>query len=77
MTSLAFVLGVVPLVLASGAGAAVRQSIGIAVFSGMLASACLTLLFVPSFFTLLQRFAERKLTRKLHLRESEVAVHTP
>ena len=59
MTSFAFILGVVPLVLAKGAGAAARASIGIAVFSGMLASTCLAVLFVPSFFVILQRWQER------------------
>lgn len=58
MTSIAFALGVVPLVLATGAGAAARKSIGITVFSGMIASTCLALVFVPSFFVLLQRFEE-------------------
>ncbi|MDQ0512069.1 efflux RND transporter permease subunit [Ancylobacter amanitiformis] len=58
MTSFAFILGVLPLVLATGAGAASRKSIGIAVFSGMLASTCLAVLFVPSFYTVLQRFEE-------------------
>ncbi len=58
MTSIAFILGVMPLVLASGAGAASRKSIGITVASGMLASTCLAVLFVPSFFVLLQRFEE-------------------
>ena len=47
MTSFAFILGVLPLVLATGAGAAARRSIGIAVFSGMIASTCLAVLFVP------------------------------
>jgi len=56
MTSFAFILGVVPLVLASGAGASVRKSIGITVFSGMIASTCLAVLFVPSFFVVVQRF---------------------
>ena len=60
MTSFAFILGVLPLVLASGAGAAARKSIGIAVFSGMLASTCLALLFVPALFVVLQRFSERR-----------------
>ena len=50
MTSFAFILGVVPLVLATGAGASARKSIGITVFSGMLASTCLAVLFVPAFF---------------------------
>jgi HAE1 family hydrophobic/amphiphilic exporter-1 len=58
MTSFAFILGVLPLVLATGAGANARKSLGITVFSGMLASTCLAVLFVPSFFALLQRFEE-------------------
>ena len=58
MTSFAFILGVLPLVLATGAGANSRKSIGIAVFSGMLASTCLAVLFVPSFYAVLQRFEE-------------------
>jgi hydrophobic/amphiphilic exporter-1 (mainly G- bacteria), HAE1 family len=64
MTSFAFILGVVPLVLATGAGASARKSIGITVFSGMIASTCLAVLFVPTFFVVIQRFenwlAERK-----------------
>ncbi len=60
MTSFAFILGVFPLVVATGAGAAARQSIGIAVFSGMLASTLLAMLFVPSFFVVLERLRERK-----------------
>jgi len=59
MTSFAFILGVVPLVTATGAGANSRISLGLAVFSGMIASTCLAVLFVPSFFTVLQRFEER------------------
>ena len=59
MTSFAFILGVLPLVFATGAGASSRASIGIAVVSGMLASTCLAVLFVPSFFTVLQQFEER------------------
>jgi HAE1 family hydrophobic/amphiphilic exporter-1 len=47
---------VVPLVMASGAGASARKSIGITVFSGMLASTCLAVLFVPAFFVVVQRF---------------------
>jgi HAE1 family hydrophobic/amphiphilic exporter-1 len=58
MTSFAFMLGVVPLILATGAGASSRKSIGITVFSGMAASTCLAVLFVPSFFIVLQRFDE-------------------
>ena len=55
MTSFAFILGVVPLVLATGAGASARKSIGITVFSGMIASTCLAVLFVPTFFVVVQR----------------------
>jgi HAE1 family hydrophobic/amphiphilic exporter-1 len=58
MTSFAFILGVMPLVLASGAGANARASIGITVFTGMLASTCLAVLFVPAFFVVIQRFEE-------------------
>jgi HAE1 family hydrophobic/amphiphilic exporter-1 len=64
MTSFAFILGVVPLVTATGAGANARVSLGLAVFSGMIASTCLAVLFVPSFFTVLQRFEERRKTGK-------------
>jgi HAE1 family hydrophobic/amphiphilic exporter-1 len=64
MTSFAFILGVLPLVLASGAGASARQSIGITVFTGMIASTCLAVLFVPSFFVMAQRFEEWRKTRK-------------
>jgi hydrophobic/amphiphilic exporter-1 (mainly G- bacteria), HAE1 family len=55
MTSLSFILGVVPLVLSSGAGAAARISIGITVLSGMLASTILAVAFVPVFTALLLR----------------------
>jgi HAE1 family hydrophobic/amphiphilic exporter-1 len=58
MTSFAFILGVLPLVLATGAGASSRKSIGITVFSGMLASTCIAVLFVPSFFVVCQRIYE-------------------
>ncbi len=60
MTSFTFILGVLPLVLASGAGANARRSLGIAVASGMLASTCLAVLFVPTLYVVLQRWAERR-----------------
>lgn len=60
MTSITFIVGVLPLVFATGAGAASRQSLGIAVASGMLASTCLAVALVPSFFVVLQQYAERK-----------------
>ncbi|MGC4025759.1 MAG: efflux RND transporter permease subunit [Mesorhizobium sp.] len=58
MTSFAFTLGVAPLVFATGAGASARKSIGITVFSGMIASTCLAVLFVPTFFVVFQRIEE-------------------
>ena len=64
MTSFAFILGMFPLVIATGAGASARKSIGITVFSGMIASTCLAVLFVPSFFVVVQHFAEWRARRK-------------
>jgi hydrophobe/amphiphile efflux-1 (HAE1) family protein len=55
MTSLAFILGVVPLVVATGAGAEMRQSLGTAVFSGMLGVTGFGLLFTPAFYTAVQK----------------------
>lgn len=55
MTSLAFVLGVVPLVKATGAGAAARQSMGTGVFGGMIAATFIATIFVPLFFLWLER----------------------
>jgi hydrophobic/amphiphilic exporter-1 (mainly G- bacteria), HAE1 family len=64
MTSIAFILSVVPLVIATGAGASARKSIGITVFTGMIASTCLAVLFVPSLFVVIQRFEEWMQGRK-------------
>jgi len=55
MTSMAFILGVVPLVLSSGAGAGARQSVGTGVMGGMLAATFLAIAFVPLFFKWLDR----------------------
>ena len=74
MTSFAFILGVVPLVLADGAGANAQKSIGIAVLTGMLGSTLLTVVFVPSVFVVLQRFEEWRGRRK---RKPAAAVTTP
>jgi hydrophobic/amphiphilic exporter-1 (mainly G- bacteria), HAE1 family len=60
MTSFAFILGVLPLVLATGAGANARKSLGISVLTGMIASTCLAVVFVPAFFVVLQRLDERR-----------------
>ena len=59
MTSLAFILGVVPLVLASGPGAASKFSVGLTVFGGMLAATVLTTLAVPAFYVLIQGLSEK------------------
>ena len=59
MTSFAFILGVVPLVVATGAGAASQQAIGTVVFGGMLASTLLAIPFVPVFYVALEGLSER------------------
>jgi multidrug efflux pump len=60
MTSFAFILGVVPLVLATGAGAEMRQTLGIAVFSGMLGVTAFGIFFTPVFYSVIRRFSERR-----------------
>src|SRR5258708_18613854 len=55
MTSFAFILGIFPLVNATGAGAASRRSLGTAVFGGMVAATLLAVFFVPAFFVLMPR----------------------
>ncbi|HSE13727.1 MAG TPA: efflux RND transporter permease subunit, partial [Rudaea sp.] len=59
MTSFAFILGVVPLMLASGAGAASKVSVGITVFGGMICATILTTIAVPAFYVLIQGLSER------------------
>jgi multidrug efflux pump len=60
MTSFAFILGVVPLVLAKGAGAEMRQTLGITVFSGMLGVTAFGIFFTPVFYVVVRWFTERK-----------------
>jgi len=60
MTSFAFILGVLPLVLATGAGAEMRQALGTAVFFGMLGVTFFGLLFTPVFYVILRAFVERR-----------------
>jgi multidrug efflux pump len=55
MTSLAFILGVMPLAISTGAGSASRHSIGTGVIGGMIAATAIAILFVPLFFRLLTR----------------------
>lgn len=65
MTSFAFILGTLPLVISTGAGAASRISLGIAVFAGMLMTSLVGTLFIPNFYLLMQkRFHFRKKTTK-------------
>ena len=60
MTSLAFILGVVPLVFATGAGAELRHSLGTAVFSGRLGVTLFGLIFTPVFYVLVRSFRAKK-----------------
>ena len=81
MTSFAFILGVVPLVVATGAGAASRISLGTSVFGGMLAGTLLVIFFVPVFFVSILGFSERKIsdtsTTRDHEKDSELGSHHP
>ncbi len=73
MTSLAFILGVVPLVRATGAGSELRQALGTAVFSGMIGVTVFGLLFTPTFYVVcrwLAGFGERRRERKLAAAEN-------
>jgi HAE1 family hydrophobic/amphiphilic exporter-1 len=64
MTSFAFILGVVPLAIAKGAGAASRQALGTAVIGGMLASTLIAILFVPVYYVLMVRLSQWLAKRK-------------
>ena len=64
MTSFAFIMGVVPLVLSSGAGAEMRHAMGVAVFSGMIGVTFFGLLLTPVFYVLIRNFVERGEQRK-------------
>jgi multidrug efflux pump len=70
MTSFAFILGVVPLVLARGAGAEMRHSLGTAVFSGMLGVTVFGIFLTPVFFVVIDRFSETPIWRSTNLRRS-------
>jgi len=59
MTALAFIVGVVPLVVATGAGAGARQSIGTTVFGGMVLASFVGVLFVPPLFVAFERLGSR------------------
>ena len=74
MTSIAFVMGVVPLVLSSGAGAEMRHAIGIAVFSGMLGVTFFGLFLTPVFYLLLRAGVKSKLVSHRHSSEQQGAI---
>jgi multidrug efflux pump len=73
MTSFAFVLGVVPLMLATGPGAEMRQALGTSVFSGMLGVTFFGLLLTPVFYVVIRWFIERKHSKRAHQAEKPVA----
>jgi hydrophobe/amphiphile efflux-1 (HAE1) family protein len=70
MTALAFIIGVVPLVIATGAGAGARQSIGTTVFGGMILATFVGVLFIPPLFVMSEKITER-LSRKAPRREAK------
>ena len=86
MTSLAFIFGVLPLAISSGAGAGARQSVGTGVMGGMLAATFLAIFFIPVFFKLItdKHLTEKRSTKELqaeidhhkHLEENKT-VHNP
>ena len=74
MTSLAFILGVLPLVLARGAGSAGQRAIGTGVMAGMIAATSLAAFFVPIFFVLVRRmFKGSERHRKMYAHETDEA----
>ena len=77
MTSFAFILGVVPLVFASGAGAELRQVLGTAVFSGMLGVTFFGLLFTPVFYVVIEGIIERRARRAAHRAHRGEGENTP
>jgi multidrug efflux pump len=64
MTSLAFIAGVVPLVIARGAGAEMRHVMGVAVFSGMLGVTLFGLVFTPLFYVIIRGLVERRAAKR-------------
>jgi HAE1 family hydrophobic/amphiphilic exporter-1 len=71
MTSVAFILGVLPLVFASGAGSAGRHSVGTTVFGGMVISTILNLFIIPVLYLLVRGFLPAKATSRVALSEAE------
>ena len=76
MTSFAFILGVVPLVIATGAGAEMRQALGTAVFFGMLGVTLFGIFFTPVFYVVVRWIGERLGIRETHARRPADAAVT-
>ncbi len=77
MTSLAFILGVIPLLTASGAGAEGRKVMGMAVFSGMVVATIIGVLLIPSFFVLIERKKEKISEKKKRETDSDISTILP
>ena len=76
MTSFAFILGVAPLVVSTGAGGEMRQSLGTAVFGGMLGVTAFGLLFTPVFYVVVRRyFAGTKKVQASQMRRSQISLY--
>jgi multidrug efflux pump subunit AcrB len=77
MTAMAFILGVVPLVLARGAGANSRHSLGTAVFGGMILSTVLSLVVVPVIYVIIERLREHQPGARKSIADEPVDAHIP
>ncbi|MEV3822973.1 efflux RND transporter permease subunit [Aeromonas dhakensis] len=75
MTSLAFILGVLPLVISTGAGASSRNAIGTGVMGGMISATVLAIFFVPLFFVLVMRYFTKHSTKQARLANAEEIKH--
>ena len=75
MTSFAFILGVVPLVLARGAGAEMRTALGVAVFAGMIGVTACGVFFTPVFYNVITWLTERR-TAAAELPSAPAPAHT-
>ena len=75
MTSLAFIMGVVPLVLASGAGAEMRHAMGVAVFSGMIGVTAFGIFLTPVFYVLIRALTGNRPLRAMHAPSVQIAPH--
>jgi multidrug efflux pump len=75
MTSLAFILGVTPLAVATGAGSASQNAIGIGVIGGMISATFLAIFFVPMFFVVIQGLFKRKAQEEIAIEHNEDITH--